>query len=284
MPHANTPLSELGRLRLARFHVESGSTIRATAERFQVSTTTVIRWSGRYRAVSGSPRRPSTRSWSGRGSTASITWIGPQEKSCAATSATTLETSSMSISRSSASSLRAGVGRPTAERMLRPDVTDARSSIGPTARPGAPAGPATPTCSHLSMIDPASPTAKSTTTRPQPPAWSLAASSRALRLAWHPSSRGHHGQWCLSPQPRLARRQRRHGHHRPIHPPLPATDERQGRALPPHPARRMGIRQGLDGLATRLQPSQARHRTQRPTADHPRDLRPWAEQLGGPGR
>ncbi len=43
MSHANTPLSELGRLRMARFHVESGSTIRATAERFEVSTTTVIR-------------------------------------------------------------------------------------------------------------------------------------------------------------------------------------------------------------------------------------------------
>ena len=51
MSHANAPLSELGRLKLARFHIESGSTIRGTAERFQVSTTTVIRWTRRYRAV-----------------------------------------------------------------------------------------------------------------------------------------------------------------------------------------------------------------------------------------
>ena len=58
MPHRNAPLSELGRLRMARFHVESGSTIRGTAERFQVSTTTVIRWSRRYRLVLGSGRRP----------------------------------------------------------------------------------------------------------------------------------------------------------------------------------------------------------------------------------
>ena len=58
MTHANTPLSELGRLRMARFHVESGSTIRATAERFQVSTTTVLRWTRRYRAVLESGRRP----------------------------------------------------------------------------------------------------------------------------------------------------------------------------------------------------------------------------------
>jgi len=61
MPHANTPLSELGRLRLARFHVESGSTIRGTAERFQVSTTTVLRWSRRYRAILDAGRRPSAR-------------------------------------------------------------------------------------------------------------------------------------------------------------------------------------------------------------------------------
>jgi transposase InsO family protein len=61
MPHANTPMSELGRLRMARFHVESGSTIRATAERFQVSTTTVIRWSRRYRAVLDAGRRPTVR-------------------------------------------------------------------------------------------------------------------------------------------------------------------------------------------------------------------------------
>ena len=61
MPHANTPLSELGRLKLARFHVESGSTIRATAERFQVSTTTVVRWSRRYRAVLAAGRRPGVK-------------------------------------------------------------------------------------------------------------------------------------------------------------------------------------------------------------------------------
>lgn len=51
MSHGNASLSELGRLKMARFHVESGSTIRATAERYQVSTTTVVRWSRRYRDV-----------------------------------------------------------------------------------------------------------------------------------------------------------------------------------------------------------------------------------------
>jgi transposase InsO family protein len=61
MAHANAPLSELGRLRLARFHVESGSTIRGTAERFQVSTTTVIRWTRRYRAVQAAGMTPTSR-------------------------------------------------------------------------------------------------------------------------------------------------------------------------------------------------------------------------------
>jgi transposase-like protein len=60
VPHANAPLSELGRLRLARHHVEDRATIRQAAERFQVSTTTVIRWSTRYREVAATGRRPTT--------------------------------------------------------------------------------------------------------------------------------------------------------------------------------------------------------------------------------
>ena len=59
MAHANAPLQELGRLRLARAYVESGASIRATAERFNVSTTTVIRWSKRYQAIVDAGRVPS---------------------------------------------------------------------------------------------------------------------------------------------------------------------------------------------------------------------------------
>ena len=51
-------MSKLGRLRMARHHVESGSTIRATAEPFHASTTTVVRWERRYRAVLGEGRVP----------------------------------------------------------------------------------------------------------------------------------------------------------------------------------------------------------------------------------
>jgi transposase InsO family protein len=50
MPHRNAPLSETGRLRLARCVVEDGWPLRRAAERFQVSVTTAGRWAGRYRA------------------------------------------------------------------------------------------------------------------------------------------------------------------------------------------------------------------------------------------
>jgi transposase InsO family protein len=47
--HRNAPLSETGRLRLARCVVEEGWTLRRAAERFQVSATTAARWAKRYR-------------------------------------------------------------------------------------------------------------------------------------------------------------------------------------------------------------------------------------------
>uniref|UniRef100_UPI0007A43B57 IS481 family transposase n=1 Tax=Nocardia anaemiae TaxID=263910 RepID=UPI0007A43B57 len=73
MSHRNTPLSELGRLRLARCVVEQGWPLRRAAERFQVSATTAARWAGRYRLAGEagmadrssrphrSPRRTPTR-------------------------------------------------------------------------------------------------------------------------------------------------------------------------------------------------------------------------------
>jgi transposase InsO family protein len=47
--HRNAPLSETGRLRLARCVVEDGWPVRRAAERFQVSHTTAARWAARYR-------------------------------------------------------------------------------------------------------------------------------------------------------------------------------------------------------------------------------------------
>jgi len=49
--HPNGPLSETGRLRLARCVVEDGWPLRRAAERFQVSPTTAKRWADRYRAA-----------------------------------------------------------------------------------------------------------------------------------------------------------------------------------------------------------------------------------------
>ncbi|MFB8775485.1 leucine zipper domain-containing protein, partial [Streptomyces broussonetiae] len=49
MPHRNAPLTETGRLRLARCVVEDNWPLRSAAERFQVSPTTAQRWADRYR-------------------------------------------------------------------------------------------------------------------------------------------------------------------------------------------------------------------------------------------
>ncbi|MFE9253522.1 helix-turn-helix domain-containing protein, partial [Streptomyces sp. NPDC007088] len=51
MPHRNAPLTETGRLRLARCVVNDGWPLRRAAERFQVSPTTAQRWAGRYRQL-----------------------------------------------------------------------------------------------------------------------------------------------------------------------------------------------------------------------------------------
>ncbi|MEV0084010.1 IS481 family transposase [Saccharopolyspora sp. NPDC050642] len=49
MNHRNAPLTETGRLRLARCVVDNGWPLRRAAERFQVSVSTAKRWADRYR-------------------------------------------------------------------------------------------------------------------------------------------------------------------------------------------------------------------------------------------
>jgi transposase InsO family protein len=51
MPHRNAPLSETGRLRLARCVVHDGWPLRRAADRFQVSVSTAKRWADRYREL-----------------------------------------------------------------------------------------------------------------------------------------------------------------------------------------------------------------------------------------
>jgi transposase InsO family protein len=59
--HRNAPLTETGRLRLARCVVDDGWPVRRAAERFQVSHTTAVRWAARYRqsGPAGMADRPS---------------------------------------------------------------------------------------------------------------------------------------------------------------------------------------------------------------------------------
>jgi transposase InsO family protein len=61
MPHRNAPLTETGRLRLARCVVDEEWPLRRAAERFQVSATTAARWAARYRQLgeAGMADRPS---------------------------------------------------------------------------------------------------------------------------------------------------------------------------------------------------------------------------------
>jgi transposase InsO family protein len=49
VPHRNAPLTETGRLRLARCIVDDQWPLRRAAERFQVAVTTAARWATRYR-------------------------------------------------------------------------------------------------------------------------------------------------------------------------------------------------------------------------------------------
>jgi transposase InsO family protein len=51
VPHRNAPLTETGRLRLARCIVEHGWPVARAAERFQVARTTAKKWSDRYREL-----------------------------------------------------------------------------------------------------------------------------------------------------------------------------------------------------------------------------------------
>lgn len=48
--HGDAPLTELGRLRLARCVVDENWPLARAAERFQVAVGTAQRWAGRYRA------------------------------------------------------------------------------------------------------------------------------------------------------------------------------------------------------------------------------------------
>ena len=68
MPHRNAPLTETGRLRLARCIVEHGWPIARAAQRFQVARTTATKWADRYSELGAAgmvdrSSRPHRSSW-----------------------------------------------------------------------------------------------------------------------------------------------------------------------------------------------------------------------------
>jgi hypothetical protein len=87
-------------------------------------------------------------------------------------------------------------------------------------------------------------------------------------------------QRLLLPLPPLARPAHRCRDQPQTHPPLPPADQRQGRTLQPHPARRVGLRpplpertgapRRLPRLAAHLQSPPRTHRAERPTTRQPR--------------
>jgi transposase-like protein len=62
--HRNVPLTETGRLRLARCVAEEGWPLRRAAERFQVSPTTAARWAARYRQAGAAGHETAPTSFS----------------------------------------------------------------------------------------------------------------------------------------------------------------------------------------------------------------------------
>jgi transposase len=81
----------------------------------------------------------------------------------------------------------------------------------------------------------------------------------------------------------LARHPHRRRHHPQTHPPLPATNQRQSGTVQPHPARRMGLRtalslrdrtpRSLPALAPHLRSPPRPHRTRRQTTRQPHPSR-----------
>ena len=96
-------------------------------------------------------------------------------------------------------------------------------------------------------------------------------------------------RFCL-PLPGLASRLSAAGHQGQAHPPLPPPDQRQDRALPPHPGRRLGLRPplhlrdptppGPTRMAAPLQSPPTPHRHPRPPTHHPPNQPPRSVQLG----
>ena len=289
MVHRNAPLTETGRLRLARCVVEDGWPLRRAAERFQVSHTTAARWAARYRqpapagmadrsspaarqpgphaaadraadrrpagAAGGWARpgsrsgwawrpRPCTRSWPATAARGWRTWTGPPARAGPPLRARPAR--------------RAGPRRrqearqhPRRRRLAHPGPRPGQAQPQAHRDPAAPQARrrswATATCTPPSTTTPAWPTPRSSPTSARtPPPRSWPAPHAWFAAAGHHHRTRPHRQRLLLPVPRPgATPCADAGHHPQAHPALPAADQRQSRTLPPHPARRMGLRPAL---------------------------------------
>ena len=84
MAHRTAPLSELGRLRLARAIVDQGWPVARTAERFQVSRPTAHRWATRLdvKKLANIPAGVAIGSWAGPPVAATARPTAPAARRC----------------------------------------------------------------------------------------------------------------------------------------------------------------------------------------------------------
>ena len=232
--------------------------------------------SARSRSPAASACRPppSTRCWCGAGSTGSPTSTGSPVNRCAATSTPTRVADPCRCHqvRQHPRRRRTPLRRPPARRRS----TSAQHPVCPEARTTSRA----PGKAFLhTVIDDHSRVAYVEICADEKADTAVGVLRRAV--AWFADRgvtrrTGALRQRQLLPLARLARHLRRTRHHPQTHPPLPATDQRQNRTLPPHPGRRLGLCPVLQlrnrtpsspaGLAPLLQspPSPLRHRRQAP--------------------
>lgn len=112
-------------------------------------------------------------------------------------------------------------------------------------------------------------------TRQKPCVTGPAARPRLLRRSGDHGGAGADRQRALLQVTPVTRCPGRTRHQAQAHPPLPAPDQRQGRAVQPDPGRGMGLRPplhqrdpeagGVPGMAARLQSPPVPHRDQRPS-------------------
>ena len=286
MIHRNAPLSETGRLRLARCVVDDGWPLRRAAERFQVSHSTAARWAGRYRQLgaAGMADRPSRPHASPRRNPARterrIVGLRVSRRLGPARIAGRL-----GLHASTVHAVLARYGCPPLAHLDRgsgaavrryertrpgelvhvdvkklgniPDgggwrVTGVAQGLKnkratTSLRHGKTSHPVIGySCLHTAIDDHSrlAYTEILADERKETAAAFLARARLVRRRRHHHRARDQR-QRRLLPVAGLGRRVRRPRDRPQAHPPLPAPDQRQSRALPPHPRRRMGLRPAL---------------------------------------